>query len=127
MFSLEVTNRIDLWNKDISKLSNVSDFYSTKAQTLGPGQFRALAPEHVFVFQHKSPVDSPPGEPTLRLLYHRSGALIEKRAPESDICRHYTGHYTFKFMAGVKTLKEVHKVCRLKVDHSSTFEWGTDC
>ena len=70
VFSLEVTNRKDLWNKDISKLSNVWVFYSTKAQTLGPGQFRALAPEHVFVFQHKSPVDSPPGEPNLRLLYH---------------------------------------------------------
>ena len=58
---------------------------------------------------------------------HRSGLLIQKRALESDICRHYTGHDTFNFMASVQTLKEVHEVCRLQVDPLSTFEWGTDC
>ena len=29
--------RVDLWNPDIWKPSNLWDFYSTKAQTLGPG------------------------------------------------------------------------------------------
>ena len=126
-FSFEVTNRTDLWSEDVWKLSNLLDFYSTKAQTLGPGQFRALAHEHVIVFQYKCPVDGPPGDPNLRLLNHRSGILIQKRALESDIRRLYTGHDTFKFMAGVETLKEVHEVCRLQVDRSSTLEWGTDC
>ena len=56
-----------------------------------------------------------------------SGILIHKRALESDTRRHYTGHETFKFMAGVETLKEVHEVCRLQVDRSSTSEWGTEC
>ena len=126
-FSFEVPNRSDLWSEDAWKQSNLWDFYSTKAQTLGPGQFRALAREHVFVFQYKCPVDGRPGDPNLRLLNHRSGILIQKRALESDIRRHYTGHDTFKFMAGVETLKEVHEVCRLQVDRSSTFTWGTDC
>ena len=85
------------------------------------------AREHVFVFQYKCPVDGRPGDPNLRLLNHRSGILIQKRALESDIRRRYTGHDTFKFMAGVETLKEVHEVCRLQVDRSSTFTWGTDC
>ena len=53
--------------------------------------------------------------------------LIQKRALENDIRRHYTGNDTFKFMAGVEMLKEVHEVCRLQVDRTSTFEWGTDC
>ena len=126
-FSFEVTNRTDLWSEDAWKLSDLWDFYLTKAQTLGPGQFRALAREHVFAFQYKYPVDGRPGDPSLRLLNHRSGILIQKRALKSDICRKYTGHYTFKFMAGVETLKEVYEVCRLQVDRSSTFEWGTDC
>ena len=107
--------------------TNLWDFYSTKAQTLGPGQFRALARKHVFVLQYKCPVDGRPGDPNFRLLNHRSGILIQKRALESDIRRHYTGHDTFKFMAGVETLKEVHDLCRLQVDPSSTFVWGTDC
>ena len=34
-------------------MSNFWDLYTTKAQTLGAGQFRALAREHVFVFQYK--------------------------------------------------------------------------
>ena len=38
-FSFETTNRMDLWNPDIWKPSNLWEFYSTKAQTLGPGQF----------------------------------------------------------------------------------------
>ena len=117
----EVTNRTDLWNEDVWKPSNLWDFYATKAQTLGPGQFEALAREHVFVFQYKCAVDGRAGDPNLRLLNHRSGILIQKRALESGICGHYTGHDTFKFMAGVETLKEVHKVCRLQVDRSSTF------
>ena len=118
---------MDLWNEDLWKSSNLSDFYSTKAQTLGPGQFRTLAREHVFVFQYKCPVNGRPGGPNLRLLNHRIGILIQKRALESDIRRNYTGHDTFKFMAGVETLKEVHEVCRVQVDRSFTFEWGTDC
>ena len=126
-FSLEVTNQTDLWSEDVWKPSNLWDFYSTKAQTLGPGQFRALAREHVFVFQYKCPVYNRPGDPNLRLRKHQSGILIQKRALESDTRRHYTGHDRFKFMAGVETLKEVHEVCRLQVDGSSTFEWGTDC
>ena len=126
-FSFEVTNRTDLWGEDAWKQSNLWDFYSTKAQTLGPGQFRVLAREHVLVFQYNCPVDGQPGDPNLRLLNHRSGILIQKRALESDIRRHNTGHDTFKFMAGVETLKEVREVCRLQVDPSSTFTWGTDC
>ena len=84
-FSFKVTNRTDLWSEDVWKQSNLWDFYSTKAQTLGPGQFRALAREHVFVFQYKCPVDGRPGDPNLRLLNNRSGILIQKRALESDI------------------------------------------
>ena len=126
-FSFEVTNRTDLWSEDGWKPSNLWDFYSTKAQTLGPGQFRVLAREHVFVFQYKCPVDGRPRDPNLRLLNHRSGILIQKRALESETRRHYKGHDTFKFMAGVETLNEVHEVCRLQVDRSSTFTWGTDC
>ena len=49
-FSFETTNRMDLWNPAIWQPSNLWDFYTTKTQTLGPGQFRALAREHVFVF-----------------------------------------------------------------------------
>ena len=52
---------------------------------------------------------------------------MQKRALKSHIPRHYTGRDTFKFMAGVETLKEVHEVCRLQVDCSSTIERGTDC
>ena len=115
-FSFEVTNRTDLWSEDAWKPSNLWDFYSTKAQTLGPGQFRALAREHVFVFQYKCPVDGRPGDPNLRLLNHRSGILIQKGVLESDIRRHYTGNDTFTFMAGVETLKEVNEVSRLQVD-----------
>ena len=125
--SFEATNRTDLWREDVWNPSSLWDFYSTRAQTLGPGQFRALAREHVFVFQYKCPVDNRPGDPNLRLLNHRSGILIQKRALDSDIRRHYTGHDTFKFMAGVETLKEVHELCRLQVKPSSTFTWGTDC
>ena len=123
----EVTNQTNLWSEDAWKQSNLWDFYSTKAPTLGPGQFRALAREHVFVFQYKCPLAGRPGDPNLRLLNHRSGILIQKRALESDIRQHYTGHDTFKFMAGVETLKIVHEVCQLQVDPSSTFTWGTDC
>ena len=126
-FSIEVTNRTNLCSEDAWKPSSPWDFYSTKAQTLGPGQFRALAREHAFVYQYKCPVDGHPGDPNLRLLNHRSGILIQKRALESDVRRNHAGHDTFKFMAGVETLKEVHKVCRLQVDPSSTFTWGTDC
>ena len=103
------------------------NFFTTKSQTLGPGQFRALAREHVFLFHNRCPVDGRLGDPNLRLINHRSGILIQKRALESDICRHYTGHATFNFMASAEMLKEVHEVCRLQVDDSSTFVWGTDC
>ena len=127
VFSFKATNGMDLWNEDIWKPSNLWDFFSTKAQTLGPGQFRALAREHVFLFQYKCPVDIRPGDPILQLLYHPSGILIQKRALESDIRRHYTVHDTFKFMAGVETLKEVQEVCQVQVDCSSTFKWGTAC
>ena len=116
-----------LWNPAIWQPSNLWDLFITKSQTMGPGQFRALAREHVFVFQYKCPVNGQPGDPNLRLLNHRSGILIQKRALESDGCRHYTGHDTFKFMASVQTLKELREVCRLQVDGSSTFESGTDC
>ena len=126
-FSFEVTNRTDLWNEDVWRPLNLWDFYSIKAQTLGPGQFRALAREHVFVFQYKCTVNGRPGDPNLRLLNPRSGILVQNGALESDTRGHYTGHDTFKFMAGVETLKEVHEVCRLHVDRASTFEWGTDC
>ena len=64
-FSFEATNRTDLWNEDVSKPSNLWDFYSTKTQTLGPGQFRVLAREDVFVFVYKCPVDGRPGDPDL--------------------------------------------------------------
>ena len=124
---METTNRMDLWNPAIWQPSNLWDFFMTKSQTLGPGQFRALALEHVFAFQYKCTVDGQPGKLNLRLLNHRSGILIQKRALESDVGRHYTGHDTFKFMATVETLKEVHEVCRLQVDGSSTFKLGTDC
>ena len=50
--------------------------------------------------------------PNLRLLHHRSGILLQKRALESDICRHYTAHDTFIFMASVETLKEVHELTK---------------
>ena len=69
-FSFEVTNRMDLWNEDILKPSNLWFFFLTKAQTLGLGQFRALAREHVFLFQYKCPVDGRPGDPNLRSLNH---------------------------------------------------------
>ena len=126
MFSFEVTNRTDLWNEDAWKPWNLWDFHLTKAKTLGPGQFRALAREHVFVFQYKCPVDGRSLDPNLQLLNHRSGILVQKRALESDTRRHYTGHDTFKFMAGVKTLKEVHELCRLQEHRSSTLELATD-
>ena len=125
--SFETTNRMDSWNRAIWQLSNLQDFFTTKSQTLGLGQFRALAREHVFVFQYKCPVDGRPGVPNLRLLNHRCGILIQKHALESNVRRHYTGHDTFKFMASIQTLKAVHEVCRLRVDGSSTFEWGMDC
>ena len=70
VFYFEATNRTDLRNEDVSKPSNLWNFYSIKAQTLGPGQFGALAPEHVFMFQYKCPVDGRPGDPNLRLLNH---------------------------------------------------------
>ena len=126
-FSLEVTNPTDLWEEDIWKPSNLWNFYSTKAQRLGPGEFRALAREHIFTFQYKCPIDGRPGDPNLRLLNHPSGIMVQKCALENDTRRHSTGHDTFKFMAGVETLKEVHEVCRLQVDRPSTFQWGTDC
>ena len=119
--SFETTNRMDMWNPALW------DFFTTKSQTLGPGQFRGLALEHVFLFQHKCPVDGQPGNPKLRLFNHRSGILIQKTALGSDVRLHYTGHETLKFLASVKTLKEVHEACQLQVDGSSTFEWGTDC
>ena len=125
--AFEVTNRTGLWSEDVWKLSNLLDIYSTKAHILGPGQSRALTREHVFLFQYKCPVNNRPGDPNPRLLNHRSGILIQKRALGSDTRRHYTGHDTFKFMAGVETLKEVHEVRGLQVARSSTFEWGTDC
>ena len=103
-FSFEVTNRMDLWNEDIWKPLNLGDFYSTKAQTLGPGRLGALAREDVFVFQYKCPVNGRPGHPNLRLLNHRSCILIQKRALKSDNRKHYTPHDTFKFMAGVEKL-----------------------
>ena len=118
---------MDLWNPAIWQPSNLWDFFITKSQTLGPGQFRPLAREHVFVFQYKCPVDGRPGDPNLRLLNHRSGILIQKRAPGSDVCRHYTSEDTLKFMASVETLKEVDKVSCLQVNGSCTFEWDTDC
>ena len=65
-FSFEVTTRTDSRNEDVLKPSNLWDFYSTKAQTLGPGQFRALAREHVLVFQYKCPINGRPGDPNLR-------------------------------------------------------------
>ena len=106
--SFETTNRMDLWNPAVWQPSNFWDFFTTKSQTLGPGQFRALAREHVFVFQYKCPVDGRPGDPNLRLINHRSGILIQKRALERDVPRHYTGRDTLKFMASVQPLKEVH-------------------
>ena len=69
-FSFEVTNRTHLWSEDAWKESTLWDFYSTKAQTLGPGQFRALARKHVFALQYKCPVAGRPGDPNLRLLNH---------------------------------------------------------
>ena len=125
--SFETTNQKDLWSPAIWQPSNLWEFFRTKSQTLGPGQFPALAREHVFVFQYKCPVDSRPGDPTVRLLNHQCGILIQKRALESDVRRHYTGHDTFKFMASIEALKEVHEVCLLQVNGLSTFEWGTDC
>ena len=61
----ETTNRMDLWNPAIWQPSNLWDFFTTKSQTLGPGQFRALAREHVFVFQYNCPVDCRPGDGNL--------------------------------------------------------------
>ena len=75
----------------------------------------------------RCPVDGRPGDPNLRWLNHRSGILIQKRALETDVYRHYTGRDTFKFIASVETPKGVHEVCRLQVDGLSTFEWGMDC
>ena len=118
---------MDLLNRAIWQPSNLWDFFTIKSQTLGAGQFQGLAPEHVFLFQYKCPVDGRPGDPNLRLINHGSGILIQKRALKSDVCRHYMGHDTFKFMASVETLKEVHKVRRIRVNASSTFMWGTDC
>ena len=46
--SFETTNRMYLWNPAIWQPSNLWDFFTTKSQTLGPGQFRALAREHVY-------------------------------------------------------------------------------
>ena len=126
-YSLEVTDPVDMWREDAWKPLNLSNFFSTKAQTLGPGQFRALAREHIFVFQYKCPVYGRPGDPNPRLLNHRSGILIQKRALESDIRRHYRGHDNFKFMTGVETLKKGQEGCQLQVDRSSTLLWGTDC
>ena len=48
--------------------------------------------------------------PIFDLINHRSEVLFQKRAFESDICRNYTRHDTFKFMGSVETLKEVHEV-----------------
>ena len=66
----EASNRTDLWNEDVWKPSNLWDFYSAKAQTLGPGQYPELAREHVILFQYKCPVDGHPGDPNLQLLNH---------------------------------------------------------
>ena len=109
--SFQATHRTDLWNPAIWQPSNIWYFFRTKSQTLGPGQFRVLAREHVFVFQYKCPVDGRPGDRNLRLINHASGLLVQKRALESNIHGHYKGHDTFKFMAGVETLKEVQEVC----------------
>ena len=125
--SFQTTNRMDLWNPAIWQPLNLWDFFKTRSHTLGQGQFRAPPREHVFVFQYKCPIYGWPGDPNLRLLNHRSSMLIQKRALESNVCRHYTGHETFKFMASVETLKEMHEVCRLQVNGSSTIEWGRDC
>ena len=125
--SFQTTHQTDLWNPAIGQPSNLWDFFTNKLPMLGPGQFRGQAREHVLVFQYKSPVNSRPGDPNLPFINHRSGILIQKRALESDIRRHYTGDDSFKFMASVETLKEVLQVCRLQVDDSSTFVWGTDC
>ena len=65
--SFETSNRMDLWNPAIWQPSNLWDFFTTKSQPLGPGQFRGVAREHVFVFQYKCPVDGRPGDPNLRL------------------------------------------------------------
>ena len=124
---LQATNQTDLWNPAIWQPSNLWDFFTTKAQRLGPGQLRALAREHVFVFQYKRPVDCRPGDPNLQLINHRSGILTQNRPLESDIGGDYTGHDTFKLMASAETLKEVQEVCRLQVDDLSTAVWGTDC
>ena len=37
--SFEATNRTDLWRENVWNPSSLWDFYSTRAQTLGPGQF----------------------------------------------------------------------------------------
>ena len=66
----ETTHRTDLWNPVIWQPSNFWNFFTIKSQTLGPGQFRALGGEHVFVFQYKCPVDSRPSNPNLRLINH---------------------------------------------------------
>ena len=118
---------MDLSNPAIWELSNLWDFFTIKSQKLGPGQFRGFACEPVFVFQYKCPVDGQPGDPNLRLINHGSGILIQKRALKSDVCRHYMGHDTFKFIASIRTLKEVHEVRRIQVNASSTFMWGMDC
>ena len=80
-----------------------------------------------FVFQYKCPLDRRTGDPNLSLIHHRSGVVIQKRAFESDIRRHYTGHHTFKFMANAETLKGVYEVCTFPGKKTSTFLWGVDC
>ena len=39
VLSFETSNRMDLWNPAIYQLSNLWDIFTTKSQTLGPGQF----------------------------------------------------------------------------------------
>ena len=60
--SLQTSRRTDLWKPTIWQQSSLWDFYTAKLQTLGTGQHRAFAREHVFVFHYKCPVDGLPGD-----------------------------------------------------------------
>ena len=109
--SFETTHGTDLWNPTAWRRSSLWYLFMTKSQTLGPGECRPLAREHVFIFQYKCPVNGPPRDPNLCLINHGSRVLIQKRIFQRDIRRHYTGHDTFKLMASVETMKELHEVC----------------
>ena len=92
----EATDRSDAWNEGAWWASSIWEFYSSRAGKLDIGKHRALGREHVFVFEYKAPLDGRPGDPNFRLVAHRAGILMQKRALDDEALQHYTGHNIYK-------------------------------